>query len=719
MATTVSLPHLQKFTAWFPQFLRQELTPYPGRSAVVARMVIAATLTMIVIVTFRIPGGAIGALCAFILSRENLRSTAKSALSVIMAFGIGALFIPIGARMFASTPFTHFLWEAISLFLIFFLLRTLQNFALATGLGLVGTSILAIWFLPGPAEHNVALTLWQVLGAGIGALITFSVEAVFHFFSSSDELDDGLSSRLAHVQIMLQSYAAGEPIPQATSRALTQYAVIGVGALRRYVTRSNYEPLERMQRSTLVSLTGRSVDFAAALISSVSEFYPELQQRAAQLAPHVEEIRETITTKRLPPAWEPSLDPAMSSPLFNELESMIALMFATLRSSSSIDPRLEILEGPQASSRIFIEDAFTNPEHLRFVLSGTLAAMLCYILYVGMDWPGLSTSVTTCVLTALSNIGASRQKQILRVAGAIIGGFIFAVGSQVFILPYIDSITGFAVLFAVVTAFAAYVGTSSSRLSYAGLQIALAYYLITLSEFRIQLSLAVARDRAIGVLLGVSMMWLVFERFYPRPAADEMVRVFIRTLRLMAALVSESTIGAGAETIVLIRKQREQVYRCFGEVNAQADAVPFETGPERARHMAARDRIRRWQSSLRSFYLMEVPLLQFRLFGDPDRISPAFRNIESQFIEDCSSALNRVADSLESQLQNKAFQPPPHATLLERLNLEVSHELTPLSPQEDGLIRLTRTISALVDKLEAEATTVSLFSTELQGQSPA
>ena len=43
---------------------------------------------------------------------------------------------------------------------------------------------------------------------------------------------------------------------------------------------------------------------------------------------------------------------------------------------------------------------------------------------------------------------------------------------------------------------------------------------------------------AIGVLLGVSMMWLVFERFYPRPAADEMVRVFIRTLRLMAALVS-------------------------------------------------------------------------------------------------------------------------------------------------------------------------------------
>jgi multidrug resistance protein MdtO len=710
VAATVQLPHLQKFTAWFPEFLRQELAPYPGRGAMVSRMVIAATLTMIIIVTFRIPGGAVGALCAFILSRENLLSTAKSALSIILAFGIGGLFIPIGARMFASTPFTHFLWEAVSLFLIFFLLRTLQNFALATGLGLVGTNILAIWYLPGPAEHNVELTLWQVLGALVGAIVTFAVEAVFHFFSKSDELMDGLDNRLSDVETILRSYAVGEPLPAATSRAITQYAVVGVGSLRRYVARSNYNALERMQMSTVVSLTGRSVDFAAAIVSSVPEFYPALRERAAQLTHRVAEIRESLATKRLPQAWEPTFDPTASTPLFNELESMISLMFAVLRSSSSIDSRMEILEGSQTSNRIFIEDAFTNPEHLRFTLSGTLAAMLCYILYVGMAWPGLATSVTTCVLTALSNIGASRQKQVLRVAGVVIGGFIFGLGSQVFILPYIDSITGFAVLFAAVSAVAAYISTSSSRLSYAGLQIALAFYLINLSEFRIQLSLAYSRDRAIGALVGVSMMWLVFERFYPRPAANEMVRVFIRTLRLMAAFISESTIGADAETIVLIRKQRDQVYRCFSEVNAQADAVPFETGPERVGHMAARDRIRRWQSWLRSFYLMEIPLLQFRLLGDPSRISEAFRHIETQFIKDCSRSFHRIADSLESQLDNKDFRPPTHDSLQKRLALGVSHEDTPPSPQEEGLLRLTRILSELVDKLEEEATSAPIFS---------
>ena len=75
------------------------------------------------------------------------------------------------------------------------------------------------------------------------------------------------------------------------------------------------------------------------------------------------------------------------------------------------------------------------------------------------------------------------------------------------------------------------------------MQIALAFYLITLSEFRIQTSLTVARDRAIGVLLGTFMMWLVFERFYSRPAGDEMVRIFTSNLRLMAELINASPAG--------------------------------------------------------------------------------------------------------------------------------------------------------------------------------
>ena len=52
--------------------------------------------------------------------------------------------------------------------------------------------------------------------------------------------------------------------------------------------------------------------------------------------------------------------------------------------------------------------------------------------------------------------------------------------------------------------------------------------------FPFQTDLTIARDRVLGVLLGITMMWLVFERFFPRSAADEMVRIFVVNLRLMA-----------------------------------------------------------------------------------------------------------------------------------------------------------------------------------------
>jgi multidrug resistance protein MdtO len=170
-------------------------------------------------------------------------------------------------------------------------------------------------------------------------------------------------------------------------------------------------------------------------------------------------------------------------------------------------------------SRLFVSDALSNPEHVKFALKGCLAAAFCYIIYNSIDWPGISTAVTTCVLTALSTIGGSHQKPMLRFAGAIVGGFLLGVGSQIFILPYVDSIAGFTVLFVLVTGVASWIATSSPRLSHFGLQIAVAFYLINLQEFARQTSLSVARDRVVGILLGLLMMWLVFDRLWGAPAA--------------------------------------------------------------------------------------------------------------------------------------------------------------------------------------------------------
>jgi multidrug resistance protein MdtO len=713
MATTsVRLPHTARFTTWFPDFLRKELAPFPGRGAIVARMVIAASITAILIDTFRIPGGAIGVLSAFLLSRESLQSTAQSTLALGGAFLLGGLFVPIGSRFFASVPITHFLWEGISLFLVFFLLKTLTNYLVAINIGAIATAMFAIWYLPGPGEQNVELSLWQVLAALIGAVVTLVVEIVFHAIHHGDELVVGVDDRLQQIEALMDDYAANRPVSPETSRMLAQYAMVGGGAMRRELGRRSQEPIQRLRTSALVSLTARSIDFAAALSSTLSAPTLQEQQRAAQLAQRIAEIRRCLQTNEAPSRSETPASTA-GTPLLSELEAMVSLMPSAFVSESSIDPRLEVLEAPPSSNRIFVPDAFSNPEHLPFVLAGTLAAMLCYVLYVGLDWPGISTSVTTCVFTALSNVGTSRQKQVLRIAGAVLGGFVFGIGSQMFILPNIDSIGSFIVLIAVVTAIAAWISTSSSRLSYAGLQMALAFYLITLSEFRIQTSLTIARDRAVGVILGTFMMWLVFEGLYPRPAGDQMVRIFISNLRLMAELINASPAGTDTAAIVKVRRQRDQVYRYFSDVNAQSDAVPFETGPARVADMAARDRIRRWQASLRTFYLLEAPLIQFRVFGDVSLKSKSFAQMYDIFREQCSRSFERMAESLENQLNKRPYDSAVPRSLTALLEISQTDEQATFSEREEALLRMLRTIASLVERMQNEVASEPLYGTGL------
>jgi multidrug resistance protein MdtO len=706
----IHLPHLERFTDWFPDFLKKELAPYPGRGALVARMVISATLTMILIVTFRIPGGYVGALTAFLFSRENLVATARSTVFFIGAFLIGALGIPIGARLLASPPETHFLWIACSLFVAFFLLRCLTNFAAGTALAIVIANIVGIWYLPGPPGRNVELTLWQVAGTSVGALVTLGVEVVFHAVRRRDDFSEGLDTRLAIIEQLMADYAAGGPVSPATQAGLAQFAVVGAGSLRRHIARASYTQLYRTRMATLVALVGRSIDFAAALANAFPSLPDGNQERAARLQRSLADIRLCLRTHGQQPA-EATLEakPSPDTPLLSEIESMVSLMPSIFSDQHAVDPELEPLEDAPGTSRIFIVDAFSNPEHLRYILGGTLASMLCYVFYVSLDWRNLSTSITTCVLTALTSIGSSRQKQLLRVAGFLVGGVIAGIGAQIFILPEIDSISGFTVLFATVTAVAAWIATSSTRLSYAGVQIAFSFYLVHLSDFSIQTDLTVARDRILGVLLGVTMMWLVFERLFPRSAADEMVRIFVVNLRLLAALASTNARADDPASILKIRRQREEIYRHFGEVTAQSDAVPFETGPGRRGDLAARDRIRHWQAFLRSFYLLEAPLLQFRIFASDDSRSRSFAAFENDFRLECSRIFLHIAESLEKQSATHTQHVDSVASLLNRIESSETKIEAEFSERERALLRLIWTIAEVVDRLQTEVASEGLY----------
>ncbi|MBV9769564.1 MAG: hypothetical protein JOZ32_08340 [Bryobacterales bacterium] len=66
--------HRDSSLAWFSDFLRDELRPYPGRWAIVARMVVAATAVAVVSMIFRIPHAYQGAVYALLVSHEALEN---------------------------------------------------------------------------------------------------------------------------------------------------------------------------------------------------------------------------------------------------------------------------------------------------------------------------------------------------------------------------------------------------------------------------------------------------------------------------------------------------------------------------------------------------------------------------------------------------------------------------------------------------------------------
>jgi hypothetical protein len=168
----------------------------------------------------------------------------------------------------------------------------------------------------------------------------------------------------------------------------------------------------------------------------------------------------------------------------------------------------------------WVPDAWTNPAYVQFAVKATIAAMLCYVFYTAVDWPGIHTIMITCAVVALGSTEATLHKSRLRLAGCAVGGAL-ALGVIVFVFPRLESIGSLAVVVAVVTAPAAWIALGSERLAYLGVQMAFTFYIATLQGFAPDFDVTGFRDRFVGIVLGVLVMGLVFTFVWPERAVTE------------------------------------------------------------------------------------------------------------------------------------------------------------------------------------------------------
>ena len=486
----------------FLAFLAQELAPREGRGLAVARIAAGCTITVAIAMLFRIPLAAYMAYIVFLASKDDVAGTARMAVAASLAITLAVIFSLGLAQISLGDPAIRLPAMALTTFLAMFSART---FALGPISFLAGFIVVTMQSVvdqvPNP-EAFTRLTLWLWVVVVVPVAVTMLINLLFGPAASAvaergvkkvlTDLETALASgeiagRLREWRAILVPLAEKSRNPPTIHRLLDALVIL----------EAYPDPVPPRERTRLSSLVRGSLD-ALERRNPVTDFPAETESTPEALA---------------------------AARAFAELQREFSRTQAPQPAHTAQKPR-----------RLFVPDALSNPTHWQFALKTTIAIMIVYSVYTMLDWPGLLTSIVTVFFVALGSVGETVHKLTLRISGAIIGGLIAGI-SIVFILPHFTDIGQLCVLTAVVALFAAWVSTSSERLSYAGMQIALAFFMGSLQTYSPATDLTVLRDRVVGILLGNVVMTLVFSVLWPESAITRLRSALSSALRSIAALL--------------------------------------------------------------------------------------------------------------------------------------------------------------------------------------
>jgi multidrug resistance protein MdtO len=328
-------------------------------------------------------------------------------------------------------------------------------------------------------------------------------------------------------------------------------------------------------------------DSAAFGLQSETRDDPELRQRCARIAEQCGLL--------IPPAVpqsekRPAPGPQTTNSLLDRVEVTIhSILVMPVDLGAAKNKELAVLASRNVP--FLVPGAIKDKDNIAFALKISLCATLCYIVYHAIDWPGVSTSVTTVMVTGLSTTAAMKQRFTLRILGSLLGGLILGLGTIAFLFPSMDSITSLIVLVGAI-AFAASWISGGPRFNYLGIQVAFAFYLVALLDFSAATELAPARDRFVGILFALVVMWFVFDQIWPVRTVTAMRRVLASVLRSGASLFL--LIDNAEQHDQLLRKTesvRDRVGKNISALGTMSEAVEYEFGIDRGQHIRSSELI--------------------------------------------------------------------------------------------------------------------------------
>ena len=652
LADTAPLP-----VPWLPQllaFLRRELAPLPGRAIGTVRIVIACVVTLVLCMALQVPDAHLAVWVALRVVTEEAGETLLFGVLALLALTIALAMSLVVLTVAMDQAWLRFCSMAALAALGLYLRRTFIIGAFGFIIGLVGTIMMTVPdFVPVPELMvRASLWLWPIFALGIAASV--AVNLLIAPTDPAALLGEELSARVeAAEDALARRLAAPMREPDATP-SITTLVTAGMARMLALLRSAEvvHPSLERRhgQQSALITLADRLVTATGALeITARSPPRPAERVRLQRVVDECGRIRRALATGQVPePAPSRSEAPAgagaASLPALVELEHVVDLLRNALE-TEDVPAEAAVPSGPRP---LFVPDAFTNPEYVRYALKGSLAVMICYVLQSAVDWPGIRTCIITCMIVGLTSEGATIQKATLRLSGALVGGLMGFL-AILLLVPGMESITSLVLLVAAGTALAAWVDLGSARISYAGVQIAFAFFVCVIQGFEPSWHFDTIRDRLVGILLGNVVITLVFLSVWPADAATALWRHLAAALRTTARLatVEDETADPGpmARRTAALRVQAD---RSFTAVQQALEEAAFEPDVPSARDGAVLADAQRVTVDAQAVFLSQLAVTRHRPDFSPDALPPSVRIAIHRLNTAVAARLDAVADRLEA-----------------------------------------------------------------------
>jgi multidrug resistance protein MdtO len=650
-----------------------ELKPFPGRDLATLRMAIVCTAIVLLSNTFRLPLQDVLPFLALFTAKEEKITTSITAVLALLAITVSVGVAILVFKCTGNRPEFRIPGMAVEIFVGMYLFRILSigpvGFILAFIVS-VSQSIVDLFPTPEEAVHQF-LWVWVAvaLASGCGwlaTLILFPVPA--SHVLQREFVSAWRTVSIAAKQLSDDSAAASRRLlrPLARLGPIRLLKLLKLSLLETHGLRPKQKELTRLILALdkiaklTFSYSGRLLKSAGA--ASISSSDKALLGRVAENAEHFErEFADGFVPggARLPPSRSTE-DLSQTASQLAEAERTLEDLVAPPEESH------ETIAAVRAKKSLFVADAFTNPRHAQFALKVTLAGMIGYIFYTASDYFGIHTVYYTPLIIALASTGATMHKGLLRIVGCIIGGGLGLICS-IWVIPRFETLGIYLLIVFCLHGLAAWVAFGSERISYMGLQIALAFDLGVLKDYGPPKGIDPIRDRFIGIVLGIIIISTVFSLVWPESAQSIAREKLAACVRAIARLLH---LGGSPSSI----SQREQVELEIGSRLAEVAAFQEQAAFEAliyGSQASGKPNLEDATSATQEIYVASVPWLR--------------EQTSSQTTWDGSNSTAELAKPLADAMEELARlveQPDRQTTDQTLLSVEHPVSETDLDPEE-------------------------------------